>query len=92
MCRIILFPDGKTIRSLDEYNPEGPCLCVNTDEEIMVFIIRKIFANKGIENLQDGQRLVIEQNPFAWEVRIEAIQNVTQNDEQGGEKGVSIQM
>lgn len=63
MCNKIIMPNGKEVSSINEDNS---CTCTNTQEEIFIWIIKNIK-----QRIMAGERLVITQTPFDYEVKIE---------------------
>lgn len=64
MCDRITMPDGTEIESTD---PDGGCLCVNTQTEILLWIVQRTPC------IEIGQRLIISRSPFGWDVNIESV-------------------
>lgn len=64
MCENIIMPDGTEIKSI---NKDDSCLCTNTQTEILTWIIKRAPL------LEIGERLVIEHDPFSWNIKIEKI-------------------
>ena len=64
MCDRINMPDGTEIESI---NQDESCLCTNTQTAILTWIVGRTPL------LEIGDRLVIEHDPFSWNVKIEKV-------------------
>jgi len=64
MCETITMPDGKEIETI---NDDVSCLCTNTYQEILVWIVNHV------PDIEIGKKLVIEHTPFGWVVSTDNI-------------------
>lgn len=61
MCDIISMPDGRLVDSISE---DEACLCVNTQKEILTWIVQELPA------IEDDQTIEILKTFSGWEVSI----------------------